>query len=238
MCPPVKLATVQEELRELADSAIAEHSLRFFKTGKGEYGEGDQFLGVRVPQVRKLAKKYRSLELPAILRILKSPYHEERLLALIMLVNQFEQAKENDRKEIYKIYLENTDYVNGWDLVDSSAHQIVGGYLLDKDRKTLSELAGSRSLWERRISIISTYHFIKREQYTDALKISKLLLKDKEDLIHKAVGWMLREVGNRNRKAEEEFLLKHYKSMPRTMLRYAIEKFDNNERQQYLNGEK
>ena len=234
----MKPAAAQQELRKLADPAIAEHSSRFFKTGKGEYGEGDQFLGVRVPQVRKLAKKHRSLELPAILRILKSPYHEERLLALIMLVNRFERAKENDRKEIYNTYLDNTDYVNGWDLVDSSAHQIVGGYLFDKDRKILSVLAGSGSLWERRISIISTYRFIKRDQYADTLNISRLLLKDKEDLIHKAVGWMLREVGNRNREVEEEFLLKHYKSMPRTMLRYAIEKFNKDERMQYLKGDK
>ncbi len=228
---------VQKQLRNLANADVAEHSLRFFKTGKGEYGEGDKFLGVRVPAIRAIAKEYRDLPIADILHVLTSPYHEERLLALILLVNRFEKSDQEDRRSIYNHYLENTGYINGWDLVDSSAHQIVGGYLFDRNRRKLLSLAKSRSLWERRIAIISTYHFIRNNQYEDTLKISRKLLHDDQDLIHKAVGWMLREVGNRDRKAEEGFLLEHYKEMPRTMLRYAIEKFDQEYRQLYLRGD-
>ena len=234
----MKPTAIQLELRKLSDPAIAEHSQRFFKTGKGEYGEGDRFLGVRVPVIRKLARKHRDLSIPAILRVLTSPYHEERLLALLMLVDRFERGDDKVKKNIYTAYLDNTRYINGWDLVDSSAHQVVGAYLLNRDRRKLNTLSRSKSLWERRISIIATYHFIKRDQFEDTLRISRQLLGDSEDLVHKAAGWMLREVGNRDRQAEERFLLEHYRSMPRTMLRYAIEKFDKRERQRYLNGDK
>ena len=232
------LSRLQRQLRNLANTAVAEQSLRFFKTGKGEYGEGDKFLGVRVPTIRAIAKEHKDLPIADILHVLTSPYHEERLLALILLVNRFEKSGQEDRRSIYKLYLENTAYINGWDLVDSSAHQIVGGYLFNKNRRKLLSLSKSLSLWERRISIISTYHFIRNNQYEDTLKISRQLLHDDQDLIHKAVGWMLREVGNRDLEAEEGFLLEHYKVMPRTMLRYAIEKFDEEDRKLYLRGDK
>lgn len=234
----MKPNSLQLEFRKLENASVAEHSSRFFKTGVGQYGEGDKFLGIRVPIIRAFAKKNSHLSLREIVRLLKSSYHEERLFALILMVNLFAKAKDEARDQIYTSYLENTEYVNGWDLVDSSAHQIVGGYLFDKKRDVLKKLCSSKSLWERRISIISTYHFIKKEQYSDTLKIAKALLNDEEDLVHKAVGWMLREVGNRNRQVEEDFLRDHYKLMPRTMLRYAIEKFDNGERKKYLAGEK
>jgi 3-methyladenine DNA glycosylase AlkD len=234
----MKPLPIQLALRQHSNQAIAEHSLRYFKTGKGEYGEGDKFLGVRMPTIRATAKTGRGLAVADILRVLQSPFHEERLLALIMWVYRFEKSDDNAKREIYELYLRHTKYVNGWDLVDSSAHQIVGGYLLDKERGILMELASSESLWERRISIISTFHFIRRAQFTDTLEIAKHLLADSEDLIHKAVGWMLREVGNRDREVEQAFLLAHYRSMPRTMLRYAIEKFDEDERKRYLNGGK
>lgn len=222
----------------LANPTIAEHSRRFFKTGKGEYGEGDRFLGIRVPALRAFAKRHRDQTIGENVRLLSSRYHEERLLALIMMVNRFAIADEPQRQEIYKAYLDNTRYINNWDLVDSSAHQIVGGFLIDKNRCKLGQLSRSENLWERRISIIATYHFIKRDQYNDTLTIAKQLLNDKEDLIHKAVGWMLREVGKRDRKAQEHFLLNHYRTMPRTMLRYAIERFEVQERKQYMDGTK
>jgi 3-methyladenine DNA glycosylase AlkD len=223
-------------MRELADPAIAEHSTRFFKTGKGEYGAGDIFLGIRVSPIRALAKQYKTLPLPEILKVLTSKYHEERLLAVILMVNSFVKADKVLRKEIYTAYLENSHLVNNWDLVDSSAHQIVGGYLMDKNRKPLKTLARSKSLWERRIAIIATLHFIRERQFEDTLQIAKILLTDSEDLIHKAVGWMLREVGNRDRATLEIFLKEHQRDMPRTMLRYAIEKFDPATRQSYLKG--
>ena len=227
---------LQSAMREMANPEIAAHSAGFFKTGKGEYGEGDKFLGVRVPPIRALAKQYQGISLTEILKLLKSKYHEERLLAVILMVNSYTRSDESGQSDIYHAYLDNTHLINGWDLVDSSAHQIVGGYLLDKKRQGLRVLSRSESLWERRISIIATLHYIRLKQFDDTLKISKALLKDKEDLIHKAVGWMLREVGNRDRETLEEYLLKHYKNMPRTMLRYAIEKFDRETRQNYLDG--
>jgi len=227
---------VRAELRRSGNPDIAAHSARFFKTGPGEYGEGDLFLGIRVPVLRAVAKRAKELDVPDILKILESSYHEERLAALIMLVNLFKKADPDTRTEIYEAYLANTRWINGWDLVDSSAHQIVGGYLFERDRSPLAELARSSVLWERRISIVTTYHFIKRDQYGDTLLVSEMLLGDKEDLIHKAVGWMLREMGNRNRDVETAFLERHYRDMPRTMLRYAIEKYPEQERQAFLKG--
>ena len=225
---------IQTELRLLANPDIAEHSLRFFKSGKGEYGEGDKFLGIRVPALRAKAREHKDMPVSEILQVLCSAYHEERLLALILLVTRFEKSSEKERARIYKSYLANTRYINGWDLVDSSAHKIVGKHLLDKDRQDLMTLAASSSLWERRISIIATFCFIKHDQYDDTLNICRQLLQDDHDLIHKATGWMLREVGNRNRRVEEEFLHEHCREMPRTMLRYAIEKFDAEDRKHYL----
>jgi len=227
---------LQKALRQMANPEIAAHSARFFKTGKGEYGEGDVFLGVRVPPIRALAKEYQDIGLKQTLKLLQSKYHEERLLAVILMVNSFVGSDAVGKADIYHAYLANTKLVNGWDLVDSSAHQIVGGYLKDKSRQPLRVLARSECLWERRISIIATLHFIRLKDFKDTLVLSKLLLKDEEDLIHKAVGWMLREVSNRDRETGEDFLRKHYKKMPRTMLRYAIEKFERETRQNYLDG--
>ncbi len=232
-----KLATqILKELKTLGDSERAKHSQRFFKTGPGEYGEGDVFLGIRVPKQRALAKKFRTATREDFLKLLHSKYHEARLTALFLLVNRYNKANSEEKAQLYRDYLNNVAYINNWDLVDSSALQIVGHYLFDKDRSHLKTLAHSTDLWERRIAIIATYYFIRQYDFQDTLDIAEILLHDQEDLIHKAVGWMLREVGNRNRPTEEIFLLKHYQIMPRTMLRYAIEKFPENRRQLYLKG--
>ena len=221
-------------LKKQSNKTIAAHSQRFFKTGRGEYGQGDVFLGIRVPVLRKAVKQFKETPLSEIRKLLRSEYHEVRLLALLLLVHQFEKADEARREKIVSIYLKCIRYINHWDLVDSSAPYIVGVWLLDKDRSVLYDLAQSKSIWKRRIAIISTFCFIKQGEFNDALKISVLLLEDPEDLIHKAAGWMLREIGNRNRKIEEQFLKLHYRKMPRTMLRYAIEKFSEPQRQAYL----
>ncbi len=233
----VSLKDVKAHMLELSNPKIAEHSLRFFKTGPGEYGEGDVFLGIRVPVTRKVARKFRELPLEQVLKLLKSKFHEERLLALFMLVALFKKGDDKKQKSIYDAYLGHTDTINNWDLVDSSAHQIVGGYLFERDRKPLYRLAKSKSLWERRISMIATYTFIRKNDFEDNLKLSEILLTDVEDLMHKEVAWMLREVGKKDIEVEERFLRKHYKKMPRTMLRYAIEKFEERKRQAYLKGE-
>ena len=227
---------IENRIKCLGDIKIAKHSQRFFKTAKGEYGFGDKFLGIRVPIIRQEVKKYKNISLDVTKKLLKSEYHEIRLFALLVLVHQFSNASDDERYRIYKLYLNNTQNVNNWDLVDSSAPHIVGAFLEDKEKFILYKMSKSESLWERRISIIATHHFIKHDQYKDTIMISKTLLNDKEDLIHKAVGWMLREVGNREKKTEVKFLNKYYQKMPRTMLRYAIEKFDELERQKYLNG--
>ena len=227
---------VQRALRALSDQDIAEHSQRFFKTGKGEYGEGDKFLGIRVPVLRKQVRQFQDLSLAQTLKLLKSPYHEERLFALLLLVHQFQRGDSDERKAIYHVYLTNTRFINNWDLVDASAHHIVGAYLSTRSRRPLKRLAKSKELWERRIAIMATYFLIKKDDYRDALEISALLIDDQQDLIHKAVGWMLREVGKRNIDVEKEFLAAHYKTMPRTMLRYAIERFPERERKRYLRG--
>lgn len=224
-------------LAEIKDPKIAEHSQRFFKTGEGEYGDGDQFLGIRVPTLRKAAKIFKDTPETEIKKLLKSGFHEIRLLSLIMLVNRFSIVNDDEKEKIYDFYLAHTKFINNWDLVDSSAHSIVGAWLFDKDRSDLYQLVASKNLWERRISIISTFYFIKQGDFSDALNLSKILISDTEDLIHKAVGWMLREIGNRDIDIEENFLKQHYQNMPRTMLRYSIEKFDNPKRQAYLKGE-
>lgn len=203
---------------------------RFFKTGPGEYGEGDIFLGLTNPIQRNIAKKYKDLALTDVKKLLISKYHEYRMIALFILIHKYPKNK----KEIFDIYLNNTKHINNWDLVDLSAPNIVGDYLLDKDRKILYQLAKSNDLWEKRISILATFTFIRNNEYKDTLAISEILLNDKHDLIHKAVGWMLRELGKRVLQKEEEFLDRYSKVMPRTMLRYAIERFDENKRKKYM----
>lgn len=227
---------IQAALKKVANPEIAKHSQGFFKTGKGEYGEGDVFLGIRVPELRKHAKYFKDAPLPEVIKLLHSHVHEERLTALLILVLQFAKADEPGRKIIYDSYLTNTQYINNWDLVDTSAHPIVGGFLNDKDRSVLKKLAKSKLIWERRIAMISTYHFIKQNDLETTFVLAEILVDDKEDLMHKAVGWMLREAGKRDRKKLEAFLDKHGKTMPRTMLRYAIEKFSKEERKAYLLG--
>lgn len=230
------LKDVQTSIRELANSEIAEHSQRFFKTGVGEYGEGDHFLGIKVPVIRKEVKKFKKEEIKVIIKLLSSKYHEERLFSLIWLVEKYKKGNEEIQESIYEAYIQNLNFVNNWDLVDSSAHLIVGPHLETKDKSILYKFAVSKNLWERRISIMSTFHYIKKGEFVDALKISEILLGDSEDLIHKSVGWMLREIGNRDKDSELLFLKKFYKDMPRTMLRYAIEKFEKPERDKYLKG--
>jgi 3-methyladenine DNA glycosylase AlkD len=233
-------AITSEQLRIAANSHAdprqAKILQRFFKTGPGEYGEGDIFIGVRVPQARMVARAFRHAPLTAIKGILKSPVHEERLLALMILSDQYARGDEKERQKIFSAYLKHTAYINNWDLVDLSAPQIVGRSLEERDRSILMKLARSKSLWERRIAIMATFWFIKKSDFRDALSISEALLNDEHDLIHKAVGWMLREIGKRDIAAEEAFLRKRYRDMPRTMLRYAIERFPEEKRQAYLKG--
>jgi 3-methyladenine DNA glycosylase AlkD len=230
-------ASITKRLKKMGDKEQAAISQRFFKTGPGEYGEGDIFLGIKVPVLRKLAKEYFELPLKEVKPILGSKYHEIRLMSLFILVDQFSKGDQKKKKRIYQLYLKNTGFINNWDLVDSSAHHIVGPYLIDKSKALLDELAQSDLLWERRIAIMSTFHYIKNDKFSDTLRIAEMLLSDKEDLIHKAAGWMLREIGKRRLPSEETFLKKHYHNMPRTMLRYAIEKFPEPKRQRYLKGQ-
>ncbi|MFK8029684.1 MAG: DNA alkylation repair protein [Gammaproteobacteria bacterium] len=232
----MKATEIQKIIRALADPERAKKSQRFFKTGKGEYAEGDQFLGITNPVLRSHAAKFAETSITQTLKLLKSVYHEERLLALFILVKRFGKADEKEQETIFKKYLANLKHINNWDLVDSSAYQIVGRYLHTRNRSPLYTLAKSPSLWARRIAVVSTYHFIKNGDFKDVLKLSRLLINDKEDLIHKAVGWMLREAGNRSRQTETSFLKKYYVDMPRTMLRYAIEKYPEKERQKFLKG--
>ena len=208
----------------------------YFKTGPGQYGEGDRFIGVRVPEVRRVLKHYKNLTPDDVLPLLHSSVHEERLFALLALIRCFERADQALRQQIFTLYLDNTAWINNWDLVDCSAPQIVGGYLLQGARDRLYLLARSTNVWERRIAIMATFAFIRSGQYSDTLEISEILLADKEDLIHKATGWMLREVGKREVIAEEQFLRRHCRVMPRTMLRYAIERFPEQTRRMYLSG--
>jgi 3-methyladenine DNA glycosylase AlkD len=231
------VAEIQKQLEQLSDRETATFSRKFFKTQPGGYGAGDLFRGIRVPVLRRLVTEYRSVTVEDTKVLLQSPYHEDRLLALLFLVRLYARGDESIKKTVYKWYLQSTQRINNWDLVDSSAEYIVGAYLWDKPRDVLYELAGSENLWERRIAMMSTFHFIKRHDFADTLRLAEILLHDHEDLIHKAVGWMLREVGKRDREAEEKFLAENYRQMPRTMLRYAIEKFPEAQRQRYLKGE-
>ena len=223
------LENLKKDLEKLGSPGKAQVLQKFFKTGRGEYGEGDIFLGVTVPEQRQIAKKY-GLNLEEIQNLLNSEIHEHRLVGLLILMN-----KENNQ-EIFDFYLANTKNINNWDLVDLSAHKIVGDFLLEKDKQVIYNLAKSKDLWEKRIAIVSTFAFIRKNEFGNTLEIARILLNDEHDLIHKAVGWMLREIGKRNVNILENFLREHYQNMPRTMLRYAIEKFDEEKRQKYLRG--
>lgn len=231
---------IKDELRKYAKSDEIEEKFAYFhKTGKGGYAEKDIFIGVTVPDIRKVANEYyKDIPLKETENLLHSNYHEERLLALIILTYKMKKAKENEQKEIIELYINNTEYINGWDLVDLSAHYTLGKYLLEhEDEKgILYDFANSNDLWKQRISIVSTWIFIRNNKYEDTLKIAEILLNNEHDLIHKAVGWMLREVGKKDFNIEYDFLIKHYKQMPRTMLRYSIEKFDEELRQDFLKG--
>jgi 3-methyladenine DNA glycosylase AlkD len=226
---------IAKELKIFADPKKAKVLQGFFKTAPGEYGAGDVFLGVTSVRQRLIARRYPDIGFSELRKLLGSKIHEFRQIALIILVEKFSKADKEKRKKIFDFYLSHTSAVNNWDLVDISCRAVIGGYLFDKDRKILYKLARSKDLWERRIAIISTAYFISKKQYRDTFRIAKILLRDKHDLIHKAVGWMLREVGKNCGKAVEEvFLRKYYKAMPRTMLRYALEKFSAKKRHYYL----
>jgi 3-methyladenine DNA glycosylase AlkD len=229
-------ADLAARLRQRADQSRVPWLQRFFKTGPGEYAEGDVFIGVTVPDLRRVCRECRGATIPDSLVLLGSAVHEERLLALLLLVEMFRRGTEELKREIYRLYLANTKFINNWDLVDSSAPHIVGAWLFARSRAPLRRLARSSSLWERRIAIIATQFFIRNGDLEETFRIADLLLQDHHDLIHKAVGWMLREAGNRNPTAERSYLETRYPRMPRTMLRYAIEKFPEAERRRYLAG--
>lgn len=231
---PATARQIENDLRRQASPVRAKSSLWFFKTGPGEYGAHDRFLGVTVPQQRAIAKKYRDLPLAATIRLLRDPYHECRLTALFILVHQYTRGEEKAKQKIVAAYLQNTRYVNNWDLVDSSASYILGMHLLQRSRTILTKLAKSKNLWERRIAIIATMALIDHDEYADTIRLANMLLHDEHDLIHKAVGWMLREVGNRDVSVLRSFLRQHAKTMPRTMLRYAIEHLPPAERQRWM----
>lgn len=234
------LCSIKKELQQYANPEKAKGLKKFFQAFPGGYAEGDSFLGVKVPDQRKVAKRhYKDVPLAEVEKLLQEEFHEYRLTALLILTYKYAKAKTKEEKqEIVDLYLRNLAFVNNWDLVDSSAEKILGPYLLDKDdRNILYELASSGDLWKQRVAVIATFHFIRNGQFEDTFRLAERLLNHEHDLIHKAVGWMLREVGNKSRSAEEAFLKKHYKKMPRTMLRYAIEKFDPERRRMYLRGE-
>lgn len=232
----MSLTEIRKAISKQKNPTQAVNLQRFFKTGKGEYGEGDIFYGIKVPEQRIIAKQFKDLALDDLKNLILSKVHEERLIAAFILVDQFKSGDEKKKKIIFNFYLKNRKGINNWDLVDLSAPKIVGAYLIDKEKDLLYKFARSKDLWEKRMSIISTQAFIREHYFDDTLNISEILLSDKHDLIHKAVGWMLREVGNRDMETEEEFLRKHYKKVPRTMLRYAIEKFTEQKRNAYLKG--
>ena len=232
----MRASDIVRRLQALGDHDRARDLQRFFKTAPGEYGAGDVFAGLCVPEIRQLAREYQALLLPEIIRLLHSPIHEARLLALFILIQAYRRGEAARQERIFKLYLQSTRFINNWDLVDASAEHIAGAYLRYRSRSPLRTLSGSSLLWDRRISILATFHYIKHGEFAETLRIAELLLRDQEDLIHKAVGWMLREVGKRRLPAEETFLKKHYRIMPRTMLRYAIEKFPEKLRQRYLLG--
>ena len=231
-----RLKELRREIKTLSSREASKTMQWFFKTGKGEYGEGDVFVGLKVPTQRKLAREFRDLSFSDLKLLLNSTVHEERLIALLILVDNYRRGDEQAKEEIFSFYLKNRKGINNWDLVDLSAPKIIGKHLLTKDKSLLFKFAVSKNLWERRIAVLSTYEFIRNNDFKTTLKIAELLLEDEHDLIHKAVGWMLREIGKRDLQTEEKFLKIHYKKMPRTMLRYAIEKFPESQRKKYLQG--
>ena len=234
--PPIKISELKATIRKNANQQHAKNMQWFFKTGKGEYGEGDKFLGLKVPLQRKIAKEFSNIELSALKQLLHSKIHEDRLISLLILVDKYQNADEKEKEHVYKFYLQNRKHINNWDLVDLSAPKIVGQHLLDREKEILYKYARSKKLWDKRIAILSTATFIKNEEFTTTLELSDILLYDDHDLIHKAVGWMLREVGKMNVKTLEDYLKPRYNKMPRTMLRYAIEKFPEGKRKKYLKG--
>ena len=236
MTTRLRASDICSRLHLIGDRKRVKVLQRFFKTAQGEYGEGDVFVGLRVPEIRRLVKEYQALPFTEITQLLQSSIHEARLLALLISVRAYTQGDASLQEQIFNLYLQNTRFINNWDLVDASAEYIVGSHLRYRSRSPLHALAVSHLLWDRRISIMATFHYIKCGELGETLRIAELLLRDPEDLIHKAVGWMLREIGKRDRLTEEGFLNVHYKIMPRTMLRYAIEKFPERLRQQYLRG--
>lgn len=224
---------ISTALREHSSPERADVSKRFFKTGPGQYGEGDIFIGVTVPDCRAVAKQFSDAPFSEVARLIASKIHEDRLTALLLLVEKY---KKEDKREIVSFYLANLKQVNNWDLVDLSADKILGAYLFDKEKTHIYKLAQSKNIWERRIAVVSTFYFIKKKQFEPTFKIVEMLMQDEHDLIQKACGWMLREIGKRNEKYLETFLTMHYKKMPRTMLRYAIERFSLERRKLYLEG--
>ncbi len=230
----IHAADVQTELRALADPEQARHLIRFFKTGPGEYGEGDRFLGIRVPAQRTIARKYWNLSLDEVAVLVRSEFHEERLSGLLILTYRYPKASTEEKQAIYEFYISHIPWINNWDLVDVTAPNIIGSWLEQRSRNILYELAESENIWNRRIAILSTLHFIRKDDFEDTVKLAQILLHDTHHLIHKAVGWMLREAGKRDEATLESFLEKHSLQMPRTMLRYAIERLPDAKRRQYL----
>ncbi len=229
-----KAETIKNELNKIADKEKAIHLSRFFKTGKGEYGEGDIFIGITVPDQRKIAKLFSGTALSEIGMLLDDPVHEFRLTALLILIEMYKKGDEKEQEKIVKFYLSKTSRINNWDLVDLSAPQIIGHFYYGKNKDKLYQLIKSNNLWEQRIAVVSTYYFIKKNDFNEILSFSENLLEHKHDLIHKATGWMLREAGKKNLNVLRNFLDKYHKVMPRTMLRYSIEKLDNSERHKYM----
>jgi 3-methyladenine DNA glycosylase AlkD len=227
---------IRKRLRELEDPEKAKILQKFFKTGPGEYGEGDLFLGISVPRLRMVSKECDASTISVVKALLKSSFHEERLLALLILIRKYDGGDESGKKRFYTLYMKNTPWINNWDLVDLSAPNILGDFLFRRSREPLYRLAHSPGLWERRMAIVATHRFIRERQFDDTLRVSEILLRDTEDLIQKAVGWMLREVGKRDQDVEEAFLKDHYRQMPRTMLRYAIERFPPAKRERFMKG--
>jgi 3-methyladenine DNA glycosylase AlkD len=228
------LEDLKTELHNKSSPERAVFVSRFFKTGKGQYGEGDIFIGVSNPDARQIAKKYAQISLLETEQLLQSPIHEHRFVALVLLTHRFAKSRGEAQENVVSCYLRNIEKINNWDLVDISCHKIIGPYLFDKERSLLYELAARPHLWSQRIALISTFHFIGKRQFTDTLQLSEMLLSHPHDLIHKAIGWMLREIGKRDELVLEEFLQDHIRQMPRTALRYAIEKFGVSKRKYYL----
>ena len=229
-------ADVRRELEKRSDAERAVFHKRYFKTGPGDYGEGDRFRGVKVPVLSQLSREHQDMPTSEVVKLLRSQFHEDRLLALVILVRQFDRGDHVRKSAIYALYMKSTRYINNWDMVDCSAPNIVGAHLRERSRAPIRRLARSANIWERRIAVLATFHFIRGGEFDESLHIAKRLLTDEEDLIHKAVGWMLREIGSRDQEVLEKFLRVNYRKMPRTMLRYAIERFPEARRQRYLKG--